>query len=392
MPKDAIAKPGPLAGLKVLDLSSVVLGPMTGQYLGDMGADVIKVEAPDGDITRSIGPRRSEAMGALFMANNRNKRSIVLDLRSPDALECLRAMVAQSDVLLHSIRTASAARLGIGHAQLAAFNPRLVYCQLKGFSDEGPYAGRAAYDDVVQALSGLAMLQRIAAGAPRYLPSIMADKICAVHAAYAIALALFHRERTGRGQEVSIPMLETMVAFNMAEHLGGQIFEPAVGRMGYEPIRQGMRKPFPTTDGFLCFLPYTDQNWRRFLDLIGRDDLKADPRFATQRGRQANLPLVWAEVERILGTRSTEDWLGLLAQSDIPHARVNELEDLLDDPQLEAIGFWEMREHPSEGMLRLPMPPLGLSESPASIRRLPPRLGEHTAEVLAEFGLRAPRA
>lgn len=379
-----------LSGIRVLDLSSVIMGPLTGQYLGDMGADVIKVEPPEGDITRSIGPRRSEGMGALFLANNRNKRSIVLDLKHVGSLRTLQRMIESSDVVLHSIRSSSAKRLGIGYEECAVLNPRLVYCHLKGFSDTGPYAGRAAYDDIVQALSGLAMLQEIAAGEPRYVPSIIADKISAVHAAYAIALALFHRERSGQGQEVCVPMLETMVAFNMAEHQGGQILEPGVGPMGYEPVRQGMRKPFPTADGHICFLPYTDRNWARFLDLVGRQDLKSDKRFTTQKGRQANLGLVWGEVARILKSRKTAEWMALLEGADIAHAAVNDLESLLDDPHLAEIGFWEMHDHPSEGMMRLPRPPIEFSVTPGAIRRLPPQLGQHTEEVLAEFGLEVP--
>lgn len=378
---------GPLAGLRVLDLSTVVLGPMTGQFLGDMGADVIKVESPEGDVTRAIGPRRNDGMGALFLANNRNKRSVVLDLKADRDREYLRVMVGQVDVVLHSIRTDSAARLGIGYAALSALNPRLVYCHLKGFSDDGRYAGKAAYDDVVQALSGLAMLQTVVGGEPRYVPSIIADKISAVHAAWAIALALYHRERTGKGQEVVVPMLETMVAFNMMEHLGGQIFSPAVGDMGYKPVREALRRPFRTADGHICFLPYTDANWRRFLTLIERPDLLADPIFATQKGRQANLDLVWGEVAKVLTHRSTAEWLELLNGSDIPHASVNALEDLLEDPHLTDIGFWQHHDHPTEGRMRFPSPPIGLSDSPASIWRLPPRLGEHTEDVLREFGL-----
>ena len=269
---------GPLDGIRVLDLSTVILGPMTGQYLGDMGADVIKIEAPEGDVTRSIGPRRSDGMGALFLANNRNKRSVVLDLKTAAGQAALHRLAAGADVLLHSIRSDAAARIGLAYPALAAANPRLVYCHVRGFQDDGPYGGRAAYDDIIQALSGLAMLQKIAAGGPRYVPSIIADKVTAVHAAYAIALALFHRERTGQGQEVGVPMMETMVAFNMAEHLGGAVFEPAVGSMGYEPIRQGMRRPFPTRDGHLCLLPYTDRHWARFFELAARPDLAADPR------------------------------------------------------------------------------------------------------------------
>jgi crotonobetainyl-CoA:carnitine CoA-transferase CaiB-like acyl-CoA transferase len=377
---------GPLAGLKVLDLSSVILGPMTGQYLGDMGADVIKVEAPEGDITRHIGPRRSPAMGALFMANNRNKRSIVLDLKRPGAGEVLRRMAERSDVLLHSIRAAAAARLGLGYDVLSATNPRLVFCHVKGFSDEGPYAGRPAYDDIIQALSGLAALQTVAAGEPRYVPSIMADKVTAVHAAWAIALALFQRERTGRGQQVSLPMLETMVAFNAAEHLGGAVFEPMVGRMGYDPIRQGLRRPFRTADGYLCFLPYNDAHWRRFFQLAGEPETALDPGFATLEGRQRDLDTVWKRVGALLSTRTNAEWITLFEGSDVPFSVVNELEDLLDDPHLKETGFWRMMEHPTEGMLRLPSIPIAMSAAEPAIRRLPPRLGEHTAEVMAEFG------
>lgn len=360
---------------------------MTAQMLGDMGADVIKIEPPDGDITRSIGPRRSKGMGALFLANNRNKRSVVLDLKKTADRASLEVMVAGSDVVLHSVRTLAASRLGIDYGTLSKLNSRIIYCHLKGFGDDGPYGGRAAYDDIVQALSGLAMLQKIAAGEPRYVPSIVADKISAVHAAYAIVLALFHRERTGEGQQVSVPMLETIVAFNMSEHLGGHVLEPPSGRMGYEPIRDGLRRPFKTTDGYLCFLPYNDANWRTFLSIIDRPDLQADTRFSTQEGRQANLALIWGEVGRIISTRSTTEWISLLENSDIPFSKVNTLEDLLDDPHLEATGFWEMHEHASEGWMRLPRPSLQFTRSPALIRRLPPRLGEHTQEVLREFSL-----
>jgi len=377
---------GPLHGLTVLDLSSVILGPMTGQYLGDMGADVIKVEGPEGDVTRSIGPRRHEGMGALYLANNRNKRSVVLDLKTEAGRAALLQLAARSDVLLHSIRSEAAARLGLSYAALSAVNPRLIYCHVRGFEDDGPYGGRPAYDDIIQALSGLAMLQKIAAGEPRYVPSIIADKVTAVHAAYAIMLALFHRERTGLGQDVGVSMLETMVAFNAHEHLGGAVFEPTLGRMGYEPIRQGMRRPFATKDGHICFLPYNDPHWLRFFQLIDRPDLAADPMFSTMRGRQANLGAVWAEVGTLLAQRSSAEWLALLAPTDIPHAVLNDLEDLLDDPHLVATGFWQMFEHESEGAMRLPSNPIALSASPPSIRRLPPRLGEHTEEVLGGLG------
>ncbi len=383
---------GPLDGIRILDLTAVILGPMAAQYLGDMGADVIKIEPPEGDITRSIGARRSEGMGALFLASNRNKRSVVLDLKRGEDRAALLALAGDCDVLLHSIRTASAARLGLSYEALAARNPRLVYCHVKGFSDHGTYGGRPAYDDIVQALSGLAMLQAVAAGEPRYVPSIIADKITAVHAAYAITLALFARERTGRGQSVGVPMLETMVALNAAEHLGGCVFEPPEGKMGYEPLRQGLRRPFKTRDGWLCALPYTDTNWRRFFELTARPDLAADPRFTTQRGRQANLAIVLGELAKQLTARTSAEWIRLLSDADIPCAVVNNLEDLLNDPHLASIDFWRKIEHPTEGMLRMPANPIEMSATPPTIRRLPPRLGEHTAEVLASIGQHDPNS
>lgn len=378
---------GPLHGLTVLDLSAVILGPMTGQYLGDMGADVIKIETPEGDVTRAIGPRRNEGMGALFLANNRNKRSVVLDLKTAAGQAALQHLAAKADVLLHSTRAQAAERIGLGYAGLAAVNPRLVYCHVRGFGTGGPYSDRPAYDDIIQALSGLAMLQTVAAGVPRYVPSIICDKITAVHAAYAIMLALYHRERTGRGQEVVVPMLETMVAFNLQEHLGGAVFDPIIGEFGYSSLRKGLRRPYPTKDGFLCFLPYTDANWAKLLERIERPDLAADPRFATQRGRQANMEGIWAELAIEIAARTNAEWAALLEGSDIPNAALNDLEDLLDDPHLVASGFWQSFEHPSEGTLRLPANPLVLPDCPPSIRRLPPRLGEHTEEVLREWGL-----
>ena len=382
--------PGPLDGITVLDCSAVILGPMAGQYLGDMGADVIKIEPPEGDVTRAIGPRRHEGMGALFLANNRNKRSIVLDLKTPEGRAALHHLAARADVVLHSIRAAAAQRIGLDYATLADANPRLVLCHVRGFGEGGPYADKPAYDDIIQALCGLAMLQQVVAGEPRYLPSIMADKVTAVHAAYAIALALFHRERTGRGQQVIVPMLETMTAFTLQEHLFGAVFDrgddETLDGFGYPSLRLGLRRPYRTKDGHLCFLPYTDANWRCLLEKIGRADWASDPRFTTQKGRQAHMAAIWEELAVEIAARTSAEWAALLAGTDIPHAALNELEDLLDDPHLAATGFWQHFEHPSEGPIRLPANPLVLRDSPPSIRRLAPLLGEHTEEVLREWG------
>jgi crotonobetainyl-CoA:carnitine CoA-transferase CaiB-like acyl-CoA transferase len=377
---------GPLHGITVLECASIVLGPMTGQYLGDMGADVIKIEPPEGDMTRANGPRRSDGMGALFLNINRNKRSVVLDLKVPEGRSVLYRLVGRSDVFLHSVRAAAAARLGVTYPELRAQNERLVYCHLKGFSDHGPYGGKPAYDDVVQALSGLAMLQTVVTGEPRYMPTILADKVSAVHAAYAVALALFHRERTGQGQAVNVPMFETMASFNTIEHMWGYTFEPPLAAMGYEPVSTASRRPFATRDGYLSFLPYSDAQWRRFFELIGREDIIDDPRFTTWAGRQENVTLVWNEIAQQLSLRTNAEWNDLLEKADIPFAVVNSLEDLIDDPHLASLGFWQLVDDPEQGTMRVPSNPIDLSASPASTRRLAPRLGEHTVEVLGEMG------
>ena len=378
---------GPLHGITVVECASIVLGPLTAQYLAEMGANVIKVEPPEGDLTRAIGPRRSERMGALFLTNNRNKRSVVLDLKVPDARAVLHRLVGACDVFLHSVRKPAADRLGLGYRDLVASNPGLIHCHVKGFGDDGPYGGKAAYDDIVQSLSGLAMLQTVVTGEPRYMPSILADKITAVHAAYAISLALFHRERTGRGQEVNVAMFETMAGFNSAEHLWGHVFEPPRGPMGYEPVATAARRPFRTLDGHISFLPYSDAQWHRFFELIGRSDVMRDPRFATFAGRQRNVALVWGEIATQLALRSQAEWARLLGTEDIPYALVNSLEDLLDDPHLVDIGFWKLVSDPDGDSLRFPSSSLDLSASPARDPLPPPRLGAHTTEVLGELGL-----
>ncbi len=379
--------PGPLDGITVLEFGSIVFAPLATQHLGDMGADVIKVESPAGDLTRSIGPRRSDGMGALFLNCNRNKRSVVLDLKRAEDRELLPRLVQSADVLVHSIRTPAAERIGLSYAALSAYHPQLIFCHAKGFSDQGTYAGKPAYDDVIQALSGMAALQAVVAGEPRYVPSIIADKVAAIHAAYAIVLALLHRGRTGRGQEIDLPMLETMVAFNTAEHLWGHVFEPPLGEMGYEPVRYAMRRPYRTKDGHIAVLPYSDAHWRRFFNVVGKPEMMEDERFATFAARQQNHAVVWNEVAEQLARRVTADWVELFRREDVPFAVVNALEDLLTDPHLESVKFWEMVEHPTEGTLRVARNPIGMSASPPALRRPPPHLGQHTGEVLRELGV-----
>ena len=375
----------PLEGIRVLEIASMIFGPVAGQYLGDMGADVIKLEPPEGDLTRSIGPRRSPKMGAFFLTSNRSKRSIVVDLKQPEGRAILQKLVAKTDVLLHSMRTPAATRLGLSYEALSTVNPALVYCHLTGYGDDGLYAGRPAYDDIIQAASGLAMLQTVVAGQPRFIPTIIADKISGVHAAYAIVLALMHRMRTGEGQQVDVAMFETMAAFNMLEHQWGHVFEPPVGDMGYLPVATAARRPYQTQDGFLALLPYSDAHWTSFFELAGEPQIMQDERFSTFAARQKYFREVWDEIERQVARKTNAEWLTLLTPQDIPFSVVNKLEDLTTDPHLESVKFWEMMAHPTEGLLRFPRNPIGMSATPPRITRLPPNLGEHSAEILREF-------
>ena len=378
--------PPPLQGIRVLEIASMMFAPLAGQYLGDMGADVIKLEPPEGDLTRHIGPRRSPAMAAFFMSANRSKRSIVVDLKRPEGREILLRLARQTDVLVHSLRTPAAERLGLGYEALAAVNPGLIHCHATGFGDEGAYAGRPAYDDVVQAASGLAGAQVAVAGQPRYLPSIVADKVSGVHIAYAIALALFHRQRTGQGQRIDVPMFETMAAFNMLENQWGHVFHPPLGPMGYQPVTTASRRPYRTLDGYLSVLPYSDEHWRQFFELAGAPERMQDERFATFAMRQKHFREVWDEVERQVAKKTNAEWLALLGQADLPFSVVNSYEDLPEDPHLNSVGFWSVAQHPTEGELLMPANPLALHGSPPAVTRLQPNLGEHGAEILAELG------
>lgn len=378
----------PLEGMRVLDLATMVLGPLAAQYLGDMGADVIKVEPPEGDLMRNIGPCHSKGMGAFFLGNNRNKRSIVLDLKTRAGLDALYSMVRESDVVIHSVRATAAERLGISHAALSSQNPRIVYCHVKGYSDDGLYAGKPAYDDVGQAESGLAMLQSVVGGQPRYVPSILADKVAAMHAALGIMAALIQRDRTGVGQAVHVPMFETMVAFNAVEHLWGESFVPPLAGTGYVPISTGARRPFRTRDGkYICVLPYNEGHWKRFCEVVGDPELSADPRYSSFAARQADQVGFWAEVGRRILERDHADWMESLSKADVPFARVNSMDDLLTDPHLESVNFWQIVEHSNEGPLRMPGSPIEMTGRQSVPMRPPPMLGEHRVEILRNFGL-----
>jgi len=377
---------GPFAGLRVIDLTTVIVGPYTSQLLGDLGADVIKIEAPGGDMTRNTGPAVNPGMSSHWNNVNRNKRSLVLDLKNADGKEAMRRLLAGADVFVHNMRPEPLARLGFSYADVAPLNPRLVYCGISGFGRRGRYSGRAAYDDVIQGASGLAALQGRQTGDARYVAMLIADKTTALFAAYAVAGALYARQATGTGQEVEVPMFESMVSFNLIEHLWGRSFEPAQGTTGSPRHAIPLRRPYPTKDGFICLLPGVDRHWRAFFAAAGRPELIDDPRFCTRPLRTENHEPLFAIVQELLLTRTTAEWAHDLAEAGVPCMPIKDLEDLIDDPHLADVGFFRMFDHPTEGKLRLMDIPYTLSATPGDIRRLPPRIGEHSREVLAEAG------
>ncbi len=379
--------PGPLDGVRVVELTSVVLGPWACQILADMGADVVKVEAPAGDSNRQLGAARHPGMAALYLTCNRNKRSIVLDVKQPEGRQAVLDLVRGADVFLHNNRPQVMTKLGLDYATLAKLNPMLVYCGAYGYAKKGPYGSKGALDDSIQSISGIAMLNKLVLGEPRYLPTVVADKTTAITAVYGVLAALFARERNGRGQELEVPMFETMVSFVMAEHLWGMTFEPPAGPPGYVRLMSEHRRPYRTLDGYVAILPYMNAHWDTFCEVTGRRDLLEDPRFRTMGDRTRNIDATYAETAKIMATRTTEAWLELFASTSVPINRVNTLEELADDPHLKATGFWQFVDHPSEGRLRTTAFPVNFSATPAeATRRHAPRLGEHTRELLESLG------
>jgi crotonobetainyl-CoA:carnitine CoA-transferase CaiB-like acyl-CoA transferase len=378
---------GPLAGIRILDLTSVVAGPLATQMLGDMGADVIKIESPEGDAPRHTGPSRSPNMAALFMGLNRAKRSLVLDLKKDTAKDALWRLIAGADVFVHSMRPQAIGKLGFGHKNVCAKNPRIVYAALHGYRDGGPYSGQPAYDDVIQGQSGIAALMSEVAGEPRYAPMIIADKTCALAIAGAVSAALFARERTGRGQFVEIPMFEQMVSFVLGEHLFGHNFVPPMGSLGYTRVLASWRRPYKTRDGYLCMMAYTQEHWRKFWPMVGKPEMHSDPRFDSIASRARNIVALYELAGACIADKTTDEWLLLLRRLEIPAARMSSLDDVMTDPQLKASGFFKRATHPTEGEILYTDLPVRFSDGPTSSTRLQPRLGEHSFEVLREAGL-----
>jgi len=376
--------PGPLQGVKVLDLTTVVMGPFATQLLAELGADVIKIEPHDGDNMRHPGPMKNPGMGYMFLNLNRGKRGIVLDLKQAEGRAALLRLVLTADVLIYNVRPQAMARLGLSYEELSALNPEILYVGAYGYSQNGPYAAKAAYDDLIQGISGVPWLVAQTGAPPNYAPVNLADRLTGLHAVYAVTAALFQRSRTGHGESIEVPMFESVAHFVLGDHLAGFTWDPAQGPGGYQRLLA--RKPYPTSDGYLCVLVYNDKQWKSFASVIGRPELMQDSRFATQASRAANIRDIYAFLTQLFRTRTTAEWMALLESVDIPVARMNSIEDVVQDHHLLKSGFFTIEDHPSEGELRAMRTPTNWSESQPAVPRPAPRLGEHSAEVLREAG------
>ncbi len=379
---------GPLAGIRIIDLTTVVLGPYATQILGDLGADVLKIEPPEGDNIRHAAPMKHAGMGHVFLHLNRNKRSVVLDLKHARGRAALLRFIKTADVLIYNVRPQAMARLKLTYEDVKSVNPKIIYVGAYGFSQRGRYAAKPAYDDLIQGMVALpSIIQQAGADRPRFVPSTVADRITGLNAVNAVTTALFHRERTGRGQAVEVPMFESLTQFVLGDHMGGKTFEPPIAPMGYPRLLAEHRNPYATSDGYLCLLVYNDKQWQNFFRLLGREEMfRNDGRFSSQTNRSEHIAEVYAFVAAQIKTRTSAAWLAALTEADIPVMPLNSLEDLLADPHLNETGFFSLVDHPSEGQLRSMGVPSQWSESAADAPRPAPRLGEHSVELLREAG------
>ena len=377
---------GPLQGVRVVDLTTVMLGPFCTQILGEMGAEVIKIETPEGDVNRWTGESRSPGMSTGQLIKGRNKRSIILDLKVKKVRKVFEKLIQTADVFVHNIRPKAAKRLAIDYETIAELNPSIIYASATGFGETGPFADKPAYDDLIQGASGIASLFGKVTGTPRYVPSVMADKTTGLFLSNYISMALFHRERTGEGQKLHVPMYESFAAFVVSEHMQGQTFVPPTGPAGYTRMLTAHRKPYETKDGFICVVPYTQKHWANFLALVGRADLIKDPRFSNQTERTKNIDTLYEIVSDSMKRRSTNDWIIALSDADIPAGPMNSPEDLFECPHLKAVEMFPEIEHPTEGLIRHIKVPAAFSTTPGGLYHHSERLGASTNAVLNELG------
>lgn len=379
---------GPLAGVRIIDMTTVMMGPFATQLLGDYGADIIKVESPAGDSMRAVGPMKHSGMGPLYLHANRNKRSIAVDLKTPDGRAILLKLASTADVFAFNVRPQAMTRLGLAYEDVAQVNRAIIYVGATGFGSKGPYAGRPAYDDLIQGLSGIPALGvRAGMNEPRYAPSVIADRVTGISMANAVLAALYHRAKTGEGQRIEVPMFETMAQLVLGDHLGGRTFEPPVGDMGYARLLAHHRRPYATKDGYICVVVYTDSHWQSFFEVVGkRDAFDTDPRFRDIGSRTIHINELYGMVAENLLTRTTAEWLELLERADIPAMPMHTPESLLDDPHLNAVGFFERVTHPTQGPLLQMRIPSDWSNAQRRQYIPAPLLGEHTEDILREIG------
>jgi crotonobetainyl-CoA:carnitine CoA-transferase CaiB-like acyl-CoA transferase len=378
--------PGPLAGVRVIDLTAMVMGPYCTQIMADMGADVIKVEPPAGDTTRYVSAAPEPGMGGVFVNVNRGKRSVVLDLRTDAGQDGLRALIERSDVFVHSMRAKAIAALGFGYREVAAVNPSIVYTNCYGYGRRGQDADLTAYDDIIQAECGLPSVQEQLTGTASYVGTIIADKVSGLTALYATMMALFHRERTGEGQEVEVAMFETMASFMLVEHANGAMFSPPLGPAVYPRAVTPNRRPYRTRDGYLSALVYNDKQWAAFVAAVRPP--WAGEHLATLEQRISQIDAVYGRLAETFAERTTQEWLDVLRPLGIPAAPVRTLDELFANPHLNEAGFFETVDTPN-GPVRFPGPPAWFSRTPGRIAGPAPRLGEHTAEIMDEIGARS---
>ena len=379
---------GPLAGVKILDLTSVVLGPFATQILAQLGAEVTKIETHEGDNMRHVGPMREAGMGHIFMHASQGKRSLVLDLKSPEGKQVALDLAARSDVLITNVRAQALARLGLDYESLKSQFPKLIHVSCLGFDTEGPYADKPAYDDLIQGIAGVPwLMQQYGAPEPCYAPVTLSDRVTGLHAVYAVTAALYARSQTGFGQAVVVPMFEAVTQFVMGDHMAGKTYEPPLGPAGYARLLTPHRKPYATQDGYLCVLIYNDKHWRNFFEALGEPQRMQDPRFSTHTNRAAHIDEVYAEVGRILRTRTTAQWRELLTQADIPNTPMNSVDDILSDEHLRATGFIYESDLPGEGPMLKMRAPTRWSGTPLQTGlTAAPHLGQDSAVVLQELG------
>jgi crotonobetainyl-CoA:carnitine CoA-transferase CaiB-like acyl-CoA transferase len=388
MTDSTAARRGALHGLRIIDLTAVIMGPYAMQIMADFGAEVIKIESPDGDIMRFVGKHGDRGMGPIHLNLNRGKTLLALDLKKPEALAVLKKLIGGADAFVHAMRPKAIERLGLSYDAVRAIKPDIVYCGAYGAAADGPYGDDPAYDDLIQGLCGISDLAARLAGEPRFFPTVIADKVCGLTLAYSLLAAMMHRERTGEGQKIEVPMFESMVQFLMIEHLGNRTFGPDE-EIGYSRVLSQLRKPHRTLDGYVCALPYNDKNWRDFFLIVERPDLASDPRFTSHNARSQNYETLYGLLGELISQRPSAYWLEKLRAASIPIAPVNMLDDVAGDPHIRAVGLFEQVTHPDLGEMTAIRSAIGFSGTPASLGKPAGPIGADTKRALAEFGFSA---